>query len=117
MASHPRTHLTPEQYLEIERTAEHKSEYYNGEMFAMSAGTLTHSRLTRNLIVALERQLRACPSEPVGSDMRVHIPVTGLYTYPDVSVFCGTPVFLGDSRDTLLNPTLIAEVLSPSTDA
>ena len=117
MSSLPKTFITPEQYLEIERQAECKSEYFQGEMFAMSGGRQAHNRLAFSFIVAVGSQLRGGSCRGYNSDMRVHIPATGLYTYPDVVVACGQPKFLDAVQDTLLNPTLIVEVLSPSTEA
>ena len=117
MSSLPTTFITPEQYLEIERRAEFKSEYFQGEMFAMSGGRQAHNRLAFNFSVEVGSQLRGGPCRGYNSDMRVHIPATGLYTYPDVVVACGQPQFLDAVQDTLLNPTLIVEVLSPSTEA
>src|SRR5436190_10717366 len=117
MSSVPKTFLTPEQYLEIERKAEYKSEYFRGEMFAMAGGTLAHSLLVGNVMGNLWPRARARSCRTCNSDMRVHIPATGLYTYPDVIVVCGEPQLLDGRNDTLLNPTLIVEVLSPSTEA
>ncbi len=117
MATHSKTFLTPEQYLEIERKAEFKSEYYQGEMFAMGGARWTHNRLVANLIATLHQQLRSRACQTLPSDMRVRVCSTGLYTYPDVIVVCGEPQFLDETRDTLLNPSLIVEVLSPSTEA
>jgi len=116
MATNPKTYITPEQYLEIERKAEFKSEYYQGEMFAMGVARWTHNRLVANLIASLHQQLRSGPCQTLPSDMRVQVDATGLYTYPDVIVVCGDPKFLDENRDTLLNPRLIVEVLSPSTE-
>ena len=117
MSSLPKSYLTPEQYLEIERKAEFKSEYYQGEMYAMSGGRHAHNRLAFNLIGLIGAQIRHGSCQGYTSDMRVHIPSTGLYTYPDVTVVCGEPQFADDTRDTLLNPNLVVEVLSPSTEA
>ncbi|MEO8595055.1 MAG: Uma2 family endonuclease [Candidatus Solibacter sp.] len=117
MATQPKTHLTPEQYLEIERKAESKSEYYNGEMFAMSGARESHNLIVTNLAIELGLQLRKRPCKAYFVDMRVHIPATGLYTYPDASALCGEPLFLDETRDTLINPSLIVEVLFPSTEA
>jgi len=85
-------------------------------MFALSGRRQAHNRLAFNLISAIGAQLRRGSRQGYTSDMRVHIPATGLYTYPDVTVVCGEPQFLDDTRDTLLNPILIVEVLSPSTE-
>jgi Uma2 family endonuclease len=117
MSTQPKNHLTPEQYLEIERKAEYKSEYYQGEMFAIAGASLAHNRIVTAAIIDLGQQLRRGPSEVFGSDMRVAVTATGLYTYPDAVVVCGEPQLLDGQLDTLLNPTLIVEVLSPSTEA
>jgi len=116
MSSLPKPHLTPEEYLEIERKAEYKSEYYQGEMFAMSGARLPHNLIAKSAMLDLDAQLRQRGCEIVGSDQRVHVPATGLYTYPDLVAFCGEPQFLDAELDTLLNPVLIIEVLSPSTE-
>jgi Uma2 family endonuclease len=117
MSTQPKTFLTPEQYLEIERKAEYKSEYYNGEMFAMAGAREAHNLITMNLGAQIHAQLRSGPCRVYSSDMRVSVSPTGLYTYPDIVVACESPRFLDGERDTLLNPTLIVEVLSPSTEA
>src|SRR4051794_40673909 len=117
MSSLPRTFLTPEQYLEIERQAEFKSEYFQGDMFAMAGGSNNHNRVVFNTITSVGPGLRGTSCRGYPSDMRVHIPATGLYTYPDVIVVCGEPQLQDGRRDTLHNPTLIVEVLSPSTEA
>jgi Uma2 family endonuclease len=117
MSTQPTTFLTPEQYLEIERAAEHKSEYFNGEMFAMAGAKEAHNLLVANVVAAIHRQFRTRPCRVYPSDMRVRIRATGLFTYPDVVALCGEPQFLDDQTDTLLNPALLVEVLSPSTEA
>jgi Uma2 family endonuclease len=117
VSTQPKTFLTPEEYLEIEREAEYKSEYFQGEMFAMAGAGQAHNLLVANLVAGLHHQLRSRPCQLYPSDMRVRVPATGLYTYPDVVVVCGEPQFLDEQRDTLLNPSLLVEVLSPSTEA
>ena len=117
MASDRRTLLTEEQYLEIERKAERKSEFHDGEMFAMAGAGAAHNQLVWNVIAHLGRQLGSGPYRGCPSDMRVRVSATGLYTYPDIVVVCGKPQFPDGHTDTLLNPTLIVEVLSPSTEA
>jgi Uma2 family endonuclease len=117
MFTQPKTFITPEQYLEIERQAEYKSEYLNGEMFAMSGGTAPHNIIGWNILGELRDQLRKRPCVAFTSDQRVQVEATGLYTYPDVAALCGEPRFLDETQDTLLNPSLIVEVLSPSTEA
>ena len=117
MSTQPKTSLTPEQYLEIERKAEYKSEYYRGEMFAMAGARLAHNLLLAHLLRDIGQQLRGKPCEICPSDMRVLVSATGLYTYPDAVAYCGEPRLLDQHLDTLLNPQLIIEVLSPSTEA
>ena len=117
MATQPKTHLTPEQYLEIERKAEFKSEYFQGEMFAMSGAREPHILIVANAVASLHQQLRRGPCRPLSNDMRVRVTPTGLYTYPDVVIVCAKPQFADDTFDTLLNPTVIIEVLSESTEA
>jgi len=116
MSTQPRTLLTPEEYLEIERRAEYKSEYYRGEMFAMAGARAAHNLVNSNSLRELSNQLRSGPCQVYSSDMRVHIPATGLYTYPDLVAACDKPQFIDDEFDTLLNPLVIGEVVSPSTE-
>jgi Uma2 family endonuclease len=111
----PKPLITAEEYLERERKAEFKSEYYRGEVFAMAGGTHDHSIIAGNLLENLKPALRAKGCTATGSDLRVSTSEDGLYTYPDVLIYCGKPVFKDDTKDTLLNPTSIIEVLSPST--
>ena len=117
MAAQPGTiaYISPEDYLAMERQAAHKSEYCNGEVFAMVGASEAHNLIVANLIGELHRQLKAKPCRVYPSDLRVRVSPTGLYTYPDVTVACGELRFADDHRDTLLNPTLIVEVLSDST--
>jgi Uma2 family endonuclease len=116
MATNPKTYITPEQYLEIERKAEFKSEYYQGEMFAMGGAREGHNLIVLNLAGELRQQLRKSPCRAYVNDMRVRVNATGMYTYPGAVVVCGEPQFLDETRDTLLNPSVIVEVLSPSTE-
>jgi Uma2 family endonuclease len=115
--ANPVHRLTEAEYLEIERHAEYKSEFLDGEMFAMSGGTRAHDHLASNLIFALMAHLKGSPCVVYTSDMRVKVQASGLYTYPDVSVACGEDQVEDEHDDTLLNPTLIVEVLSASTAA
>jgi Uma2 family endonuclease len=107
--------LSEAEYLAIERRAEFKSEFYDGEMFAMAGGSRAHSLIAANLVRELGNSLKGRPCVVFNSDLRVKVEATGLYTYPDASVVCGAQRFIGE--DTLLNPTLVAEVLSESTEA
>ncbi|MSQ47379.1 MAG: Uma2 family endonuclease [Deltaproteobacteria bacterium] len=115
MSSQLKTYLTPEEYLAIERKAEYKSEYVNGEMFGMAGASVRHVLIVTNLVVSLGGQLRGRPCAVYSADLRVRVSPTGLYTYPDVIVVCGQAQLADDQKDTLLNPTLIIEVLSDST--
>ena len=117
VSTQAKTFLTPDQYLEIERKAETKSEYWQGVTFAMAGASREHNLLLTNLLAILHQQLRRRPCEVYPSDMRVWIPATGLYTYPDVVAVCDDPRFTDDHADTLVNPTLVAEILSPTTEA
>ena len=118
MATAPATpRLTPEEYLALERRAEFKSEYDSGYLNAMSGASREHNLIAGNTHRELSTQLRGRPCESYISDMRVRANATGLFSYPDVSVVCGEPRFLDKEVDTLLNPTVIIEVLSPSTEA
>jgi Uncharacterized protein conserved in cyanobacteria len=117
MASHPRNLLTPEEYLALERKAEYKSEYFAGEVFAMTGASREHNLIVANIVRTLGNQLleRDCNVYP--SDLRVKIQQIEKYTYPDVVVTCGEEQFEDEHRDTLLNPVIIIEVLSASTEA
>ncbi len=117
MSSQSITYLTPEEYLTIERKAESKSEYIDGEMVAMTGASRKHNLIVINIAREISQQLRGRPCEMYANDMRVRVPATRLYTYPDVAVVCDEPQFEDDYVDTLLNPTLIIEVLSESTEA
>ncbi len=115
MATHSVTKLTEEQYLALDRAAEFKSEYFDGEMFAMSGGSMRHADLQSNLHGELFAALHNGECRVYGPDFRVR--VSGrMYTYPDISVVCGTRLLADDSQDVLLNPIAIAEILSPSTE-
>ena len=109
--------FTPQEYLALERMSETRNEYYNGEIFAMSGASREHNLISVNLLRDIGNQLEDRPCEAYPSDMRVSIEATGLYTYPDVSVVCGEPRFQDRRVDILLNPTVIVEVLSPTTEA
>ena len=115
MATLPTPRLTEEQYLQIERLAETKSEFHDGQMFAMSGGSLNHSLIAGDMIALLRIQK---PEEcrVFTSDLQIKVAATGLFTYPDCGLFCGEPQFASDRQDVILNPVLIVEILSPSTE-
>ncbi|CAN5348058.1 Uma2 family endonuclease [soil metagenome] len=107
--------FTPEEYLRMERLAPYKSVYFNGRIFVMPGGTFNHSRIAGNVYFHIENQLRNGPCVTLTSDMRVKIPAVNIYCYPDVTVVCGEPEFEGKREDVLLNPSVVVEVLSPTT--
>lgn len=113
----PNSYLSPEDYLAIERRAEFKSEYFDGDMFAMSDASEAHNTIVLNVGAALRQHLKNRPCKAYANDMRVKVGPTGLYTYPDLVVVCRQAQFDDAHLDTLLNPTLIIEVLSDSTEA
>jgi Uma2 family endonuclease len=115
MASNPVSNLTEEQYLAIERAAEFKSEFLDGVMYAMSGGSPRHSSLAVNIASELRAMLRDSQCKAYNSDLRVRAS-SRMYTYPDVSVVCGKLLLADDQKDVLLNPIVIFEVLSPSTE-
>ena len=109
--------VTVDEYLALERAAEYKSEYFNVEIFAMAGASLAHSTIATNVLGELRNLLRGNRCAPYDSNLRIEIPLTGLYTYPDVLVIC-RPVELSEKGDGMAtNPTLIVEVLSDSTEA
>jgi len=109
--------LTEAEYLAIERGAPFKSEFHDGEMFAMAGGSPRHSLIAANLIRALGNRLAGRGCLTFTSDLRVKVEMTGLSTYPDVSVVCGEMRFADAEEDTLVNPTFVAEVLSDATES
>jgi Uma2 family endonuclease len=113
MATSPVTRLTEEEYLRLDRAAEFKSEFHDGEMFAMSGGSLNHSLLGTDIVALLRRQV---PSgcRVFNSDLRVKVASGRSYLFPDAGIVCGDPQLQDD--DILLNPILIVEVLSPSSE-
>ena len=109
--------LTPEEYLALERKATTKSEYLDGRMYAMSGASRAHNLILGNIFGGFHAQLRERACEVYANDMRVKVSPTGAYTYPDVVAVCDEPLFEDTSFDSLLNPTVLVEVLSPSTEA
>ena len=115
MASLPEHFLTPEQYLAIERKAAYKSEYLDGVMVAMAGGSERHNLIVANLIISIGVQLKGRSCRVYPSDLKVRVPNSTKFFYPDVSVVCGETQFASDHKDVILNPALIVEVLSEST--
>ena len=120
MNAHPleKPRMTPEAYLEFEKTSETKHEFFRGELFAMTGGSLNHNRISRNIVRSLGNQLAGSPCEPFAGDMRVKVQENEKYTYPDMVVVCG-PIELEKIKgvETLLNPVAIMEILSTATEA
>ena len=117
MASLAKPRFTPQQYLDLERQADYKSEFVSGEIFAMAGASFRHNLIAANVLRELGNRLRGGPCRAVASDQRVLVQATGLYCYPDVVVVCGQPQFSDAHLGTLLNPTVLVEILSDSTES
>ncbi len=115
MSAPSKPKLTAAEYLAIERKAEFKSDFFNGEMFAMAGASRWHNIINENLSIRIRGQLWGSDCRTLSRDLRVLVDDTGLYCYPDLLIQCGKMEFLDDAEDVLLNPTAIIEVLSPST--
>src|SRR5690606_9678042 len=121
-----RLHMTEEEYLAWEERQEEKHEWYNGEVFpmnrepdgphGMAGGTESHARIISNLVVRLSNALAGKGCTVYTDALHVHVEAAGLFTYPDLSIVCGEPQFLSTRRTSLVNPTVLVEVLSPSTE-
>jgi len=116
MSSEQVPRISLSEFLELEATATYKSEYWDGQVFAMAGGTYEHALIASNLIGALGERRRGQPCRVIGSDLLVEAAEAGLVTYPDVLVICGEPQFVGPKRLVVSNPVLVVEVLSPSTE-
>ena len=116
MLKREKKYYTPEEYLALEETEDYKSEYYNGEIFAMAGGSANHNRIAGNFYAVLNVAFEKKPCEAFSGDMRLLVKQSGLYTYPDVMVICGQLEFVANRTDTITNPVLIVEVLSKSTE-
>jgi Uma2 family endonuclease len=118
MSTQPQRYYTLEEYLALEQTSEARYEYWQGEVFAMSGASPAHVQIQINLITLLRTQLRGRPCRIFSSDMRLKVPSRPPYRYPDLSALCGEPRFeLIGGLEVLTNPTLIVEILSPTTEA
>lgn len=111
-----KTLLSQEEYLELERQALNKSEYYKGEIFAMAGATKEHNKIVASIISAIGQHLKGKKCTYFPSDLRVYNNYNGFYTYPDVTIVCGKEEYIDDKFDTLLNPTVLFEVLSTATE-
>ena len=117
MASVPKYYLSPEEYLALERQAEFKSEYMDGVVYAFAGGSERHNLVVANIIITLGGQLKGRPCRVYPSDLRVRVPSSKRFFYPDVAVVCGDAEFADEKQDVVLNPTLIVEVSSDTTAA
>jgi Uma2 family endonuclease len=117
MTAEPKHRVSPEEYLALEESSKIRNELVNGVVLAMSGNTFPHIVIVRNLIVELNGRLRGKPCNVFSNELKVKVELTGDYFYPDLVGVCGAPVFDGANQVTLLNPTLLIEVLSPSTEA
>ena len=108
-----KTHVSIPEYLAFERESQKKHEYFKGEVFAMAGAGTRHNILFSNLFIELGMRLKGKPCRPFGSDMRVHIPQNTLFTYPDISIFCGEPNVY--EEDSAIGPIALIEILSKST--
>jgi Uma2 family endonuclease len=109
--------MTEDEYLAFERASEERHEFADGEIFAMAGGSSNHSTVMMSIGSELRVALRERRYQTRSSEMRIYIPQSGRYVYADASVVCGRPEFKDETHDTLLNPNVIVEVLSPSTEA
>lgn len=117
MTAQPQKYYSAGEYLELEREAEYKSEYYKGEIFAMAGAGHNHNRIVENLSGECYIAFKGKSCRTYSSDQRIHIPENSLYTYPDLIIVCDKNQYLDDKKDTILNPSVIIEVLSESTEA
>jgi Uma2 family endonuclease len=117
MSTLPLPRITRAEYLAAERASAVKHEFHDGQVYAMSGASPVHCQIAGNLITAINGRLAARPCVVYTSDLKVRIPATNRYFYPDLTVVCGAPQFEEFEQDVLINPLLIVEVLSPSTES
>ena len=108
--------ISADEYLAAERQALEKSEFFNGEIIPMAGATRNHNRIKENVNGKIIQHLEDAACQSFSSDMRVHLPETGLYAYPDIVIVCGEPQLMSDEFDNLLNPSVLLEVLSDGTE-
>jgi Uma2 family endonuclease len=113
-ATIPKIYSIP-QYLQQEEEAEFKSEYYNGEIIPMAGGTVNHNQISGNILTELNYGFKKLDYRVYMGDVRLWIPEKNIFTYPDLMIIQGDPIYYENRKDTVLNPSLIIEVLSPST--
>ncbi len=117
MSAVPKPNYTVQEYLIRERAAAGKSEFYRGQIFAMAGGSPRHNTISVNLVASLRGRLRGSPCRPYNSDQRIRIPANSLSTYPDVSIVCGELQIDADDHDAIVNPSVIFQVLSKSSES
>jgi Uma2 family endonuclease len=118
MSALPQPRYSVEEYIELDKNSEGRYEYFDGVVVELSGASLSHNRIVRNLIRNLENQLDGSDCEVLPADMRLKVPAAFPYRYPDVVVVCGEPMIEEmQGLDLLVNPLLIIEVLSPTTEA
>jgi Uma2 family endonuclease len=115
MPTRTKAYISEERYIELEERAEQRSEYFRGEMYPMETATISHGRIRSNMVFALRRELAESECEVFTGDLRISVSATGLYTYPDIVVTCGEPQVSEKDRNSVTNPKLIIEILSPTT--
>ena len=115
MVAEQRQFITQDAYLAMEREAFEKSEYFEGQLYPMAGATKEHNRIKENLSGEIYIALQEHMCQSFSSDFRVHVPKNGLYTYPDLIIVCDEPELLDEKFDTMLNPTVLIEILSKST--
>ncbi len=116
-AAQPKTTLSYREYLDLERTSEHKYEWLAGEAWSMAGGTITHARMAANVTASLVAALRGKPCAVFSSDLKVRVTQTDRSTYPDITVICGKPEVAADDPNAAVNPVAVVEVFSESTEA
>jgi Uma2 family endonuclease len=107
---------SPEEYLEFERVSETRHEFLDGDLYAMAGESLSHSRVCTNISGEVREKLKGRSCEPLSPNMKVRTSNASLFAYPDVTIVCGEPLFHDAKKDVLVNPKVIFEVLSPSTE-
>lgn len=117
MTAVPKHLMTEDEYLAFERASDVKHEFYRGEIFAMAGASRQHNEIKDNLIVEIGSRLKGTPCRTYSADQRVKVKRTGLFTYPDILLVCGPPIFDPKADDTLINPQVVIEILSKSTES
>ena len=116
MAASELKHISALDYLESERLSKEKHELFQGKIVAMAGASISHNRIVSNIIGNLNTFLKGKDCEVFPSDLRIHIPTSESFTYPDVTIICGKPEMVDEKQDTIKNPTVIIEVMSPTTE-